>query len=134
MRFGMGLSMKLCGLVVVMLAGCTLIGCVSEQEQHQKTVAKNLDPMVGQSIAVVAGQWGPPQDTIDLGPNKKMFQWVKTSQTPGFAVPINGMMVARGPQTAECRYPLRRPLPAQMRHWLIGLSLATSGTAHRARA
>jgi len=42
---------------------------------------------------------------IDFG-SATLFQWVITSQPPGFVAPISGMAVTRGSQTQECRISL----------------------------
>jgi hypothetical protein len=79
-----------------LIGAMALAGCVSQQEQQQKNVTAQLDTWIGQSISTVVGAHGPPQATFDLGPNKKMFQWVITSQLPGLVAPISGMVVTRG--------------------------------------
>jgi hypothetical protein len=93
-------------VVLPLIGAMALAGCVSQQEQQQKNVTAQLDTWIGQSISTVVGAHGPPQATFDLGPNKKMFQWVITSQLPGLVAPISGMVVTRGPQTQECRISL----------------------------
>jgi hypothetical protein len=88
--------------VLLLIGAIALAGCASQQEQQQKSTTAQLDTWIGLSISTVVGAHGPPQATFDLGPNKKMFQWVMTPQSPGFVAPISGMVVTRGPQTQEC--------------------------------
>jgi hypothetical protein len=108
--------------VLPLIGAAALVGCVSQQEQQQKNVTAQLNTWIGQSISTVVGAHGPPQATFDLGPNKKMFQWVMTSQSPGLVVPISGMAVTRAPQTQECRVSLTattsRPTPT-LADWTI---------------
>lgn len=109
--------------VLPLIGAIALAGCVSQQEQQQKNVTAQLDTWIRQSISTVVGAHGPPQATFDLGPNKKMFQWVITSQPPGLVAPISGMVVTRRPQTQECRISLTATTSrGQPRHWRIGLS------------
>ena len=92
--------------VLPLIGAIALAGCASQQEQQQKNMTAQLDTWIGQSISTVVGAHGPPQATFDLGPNKKMFQWEITTQSPGFVAPISGMVVTRGSQTQECRISL----------------------------
>jgi hypothetical protein len=92
--------------VLPLISAIALAGCASQQEQQQKNVTAQLDTWIGQSISTVVGAHGPPQTTFDLGPNKKMFQWEITTQSPGLVAPISGMVVTRGPQTQDCRISL----------------------------
>lgn len=85
------------------LGACLLVGCASEQQQQQQKMEANLNPFLGQSIAAYVATRGPPQTVIDIGPNKKMFQWLFTAQSAAVAVPINGILVARPSQQLECR-------------------------------
>jgi hypothetical protein len=93
-------------VVLPLIGAIALAGCVSQQEQQQKNVTAQLDTWIGQSISTVVGAHGQAQATFDLGPNKKMFQWVITSQSPGLVAPISGMAVTRGPQTQDCKVSL----------------------------
>lgn len=85
--------------VVVALGAVVLSGCVTSREEELK---KNLDSWIGQPVAAVALNAGPPQSSFDIGPNKRAFQWQTFGQTPGMAMPINGMMVYRAPQQTVC--------------------------------
>jgi len=108
----------------ILSMGCliTLCSCASGLERAQKRMADNLDPLIGQTIAFYVGQRGAPQSVVDMGLNDKMFQWVITGQTPAIAVPIGGAIIARGPQTLECRISLRaytkQPNPT-LNDWII---------------
>jgi hypothetical protein len=93
-------------VVLPLIGAIALAGCVSQQEQQQKNTTAQLDTWIGQSISTVVGAHGPPQASFDLGPNKKMFQWVITAQSPRLVAPISGMAVTRGSQTQECRISL----------------------------
>jgi hypothetical protein len=76
--------MRVWGFLVIGAIG--LGACASQQEQQKKTMAANLDPYIGQSIAAYVAARGPPQTVIDIGPNKKMFQWVITGQSAAVSV------------------------------------------------
>lgn len=99
-----------------------LAGCMTDQEKQHEKMKTSLDPFVGQSIAAYVASKGPPQAVIDLGPNQKMFQWLFTGESPAFAIPINGIVIARGPQRLECRVSFQavtdRPAPT-LADWRI---------------
>ena len=61
-----------------------------------------LSPFVGKSIADFALAHGPPKDTINMGPNKRGFQWVITGQSAGAVVPVGGALVAVPPRQQTC--------------------------------
>jgi hypothetical protein len=87
-------------VILPLIGAIALAGCVSQQEQQQKNTTAQLDTWIGQSISTVVGAHGPPQATFDFGPNKKMFQWVITPQSPGLVAPISGMPVTSGSKDA----------------------------------
>jgi hypothetical protein len=49
---------------------------------------------IGKAIADYALDHGPPTDTIDIGGNKRGFQWVITGQSPAAIVPLSGALIA----------------------------------------
>ena len=57
-------------------------------------MARSLQAYVGRPVADVAQDRGPPTSTVDLGPNKRGFQWQITSETHEVAKPAPGSYVA----------------------------------------
>jgi hypothetical protein len=78
-------------ILSVLCASILLPGCAAQlqqqiqQEQSNKMAAK-LNPYVGRSVADVALEHGPPTNTIDMGANKRGFQWQYTGQSAGAVV------------------------------------------------
>lgn len=96
----------LMGLVCA-FAGLALPGCAAQErarvEQLQKTRMEfALTPYVGRSIADFMLDRGPATNAIDMGGNKRAFQWKITGQTPGAVVPLSGVLVAVPPQQQTC--------------------------------
>jgi hypothetical protein len=61
-----------------------------------------LTPYVGRTVADFVLDRGPPTNTIDMGPNKRGFQWLVTAQTAGAVVPVSGMLVTVPPRQQSC--------------------------------
>src|SRR5258708_7389779 len=81
---------------------CLLIGCATEQQRQATKMERNLAAYVGRSVADVALDHGPPTETIDMGSDKRGFQWRKTAQTAGVAVPVGGSLVTLPPEQQTC--------------------------------
>ena len=76
------------------LLGCVaLLGCASAAQQQTTKMETALTPWVGRSIGDYVAERGPPTTTIDLGDNKRAFQWQMTRQTPGAVVPLAGSLI-----------------------------------------
>ena len=73
-------------IVFCAISGLGLLGCTAQEkaqmELQQKTKMESaLTPYVGRSIADFMIDRGPSTSTIDLGDNKRAFQWKITAQT-----------------------------------------------------
>jgi hypothetical protein len=53
-----------------------LAGCTTAAERQRTKMDASLAPMVGRTIADYTLSKGPSANTVDLGPNKRGFQWV----------------------------------------------------------
>jgi hypothetical protein len=99
----------------IMLTGC------AAQIQAKRNEAI-LAPYVGKSIADYALDRGPPTNTIDMGANKRGFQWVLTGQSPGAIVPLNGALIAVPARQQTCMISFvastTKPSPA-LSDWII---------------
>jgi hypothetical protein len=108
--------------VPTLLTCFALLGCVSAADQQTKKMESALTPFVGKSVADYALAHGPPTNTIDMGANKKGFQWVITGQTAGAVVPLSGMLVTVPPRQQTCMVSLvansTRPSQA-LSDWII---------------
>jgi hypothetical protein len=78
--------------------GLLLTACATRQEE----LNKQMDTWLGHPIAEYALRFGPPLGTFEMGNGRRAFQWQSNGQTPGVAVPINGMMIYRPPQQTSC--------------------------------
>jgi len=107
---------------VTLLSCFALLGCASEAEQRQKNMDAALAPYLGKTVADYVLTRGPTTYTIDMGPSKRGFQWVITSQTPGAVVPLGGALVAVPPRQQTCMISLvassNKPSPS-MSDWII---------------
>jgi hypothetical protein len=104
-------------IVFCAISGLGLLGCTAQEkaqmELQQKTKMESaLTPYVGRSIADFMIDRGPSTSTIDLGPNKRAFQWKITGQTAGALVPLSGML-GHGPTPAAEVYGLSHRLDKQ---------------------
>src|SRR2546430_10565022 len=56
------------------------LGCATQ-------VNKVMESWMGHNISEVIGNWGPPQQVVDLGPDSRLFVWssVRSWTTPGTA-------------------------------------------------
>jgi hypothetical protein len=102
---------------------CLLSGCVADQQAIQATKMRDaLTPYIGRSIADYVVDRGPPTTTVDLGGNKRAFQWQISGQTAGAVVPISGALIAVPPRQQTCMVSLvasaRKQSPA-LSDWII---------------
>jgi hypothetical protein len=100
-----------------------LLSCVTDQASDQSSKMDGArTPYVGRIIADYVLDRGPATNTIDMGANKRGFQWQLTAQTPGAVVPISGMMVTVPPGQKSCTVSLvastTKPSPA-LSDWII---------------
>jgi hypothetical protein len=76
---------------------------VQEHKEQQARMTRSLNGYVGKSIADVTVERGPPTNTIELGANRRSFQWEMTTQTPERAAAAPGSQMAvilpKGEQT-----------------------------------
>jgi hypothetical protein len=102
MRRSIGLFLRLC--IVCLLASCSIQQAIQEHKEQQARMTRSLNGYVGRSIADVTIDHGPPTNTIDMGANKRSFQWEMTTQTPERAMPAPGsqMAVILPPGEATC--------------------------------
>jgi hypothetical protein len=114
-------------IVFCAISGLWLLGCTAQEkaqmELQQKTKMESaLTSYVGRSIADFMIDRGPSTSTIDLGDNKRAFQWKITGQTAGAVVPLSGMLVTVPPQQQTCTVSLiastTKKSPA-MSDWII---------------
>lgn len=88
-------------MVAAMAAG--LAGCAEHDRQLQMSkMDALLAPYIGKSIAEYVLNKGPPTNTIDLGHEKRGFQWVFTTQSAAAIVPIGGVLVAVPSRQLTC--------------------------------
>ena len=103
------------------LSACLLFGGCAQQSQANKMEAA-LTPYVGRSIAEYVLDHGAPTTTLDMGTNKRAFQWQITGQSPGAIIPIGGSLVAVPPRQQTCMVSLiastTKPSPL-MSDWVI---------------
>jgi len=57
-------------------------------------MTRSVNSYVGKSIAAVVLDRGPPTNTIDMGPNKRGFEWQIATETPEVATPAPGSSIA----------------------------------------
>lgn len=107
-----------------------LVGCANRSEDLQK----QFDQYVGQSVASVAVQYGPPIAAFDTGPGQKAFQWYRTGsyQTGGYATRAGNVVLYNAPQQiqTDCRltFTAKGPKPdAPLNEWMI-ISWAYNGS------
>jgi hypothetical protein len=80
--------------LALVLAACSWQQAVVQHQEQDGRMARSLQAYVGRSVADVAQDRGPPTGTIDLGPNKRGFEWQITTETPEVAKPAPGSYVA----------------------------------------
>jgi hypothetical protein len=99
-------------------------GCVADHQAADQAARMDgaLTPYVGRTIADYVLDRGPATNTIDMGANKRGFQWHLTEQTAGAVVPLSGMLVAVPPGQKSCTVALvasaTKPSPA-LSDWVI---------------
>lgn len=81
-------------------------GCASGLDRQQSKMFDALSPFVGKTIADYELSKGQPENVIELGPNRRGFQWRFGGQSPGAVLPIGGAIVAVPPRQLECRVTL----------------------------
>jgi hypothetical protein len=86
MFFGSGLGL--------LLASCSWQQAVQQHQEQQGRMARSLNAYVGRSVADVALDRGPPTNTIDMGPNRRAFEWEITTEAPEIAKPAPGSNIA----------------------------------------
>jgi hypothetical protein len=85
------------------MADCVKGGLAPDQASDQASKMDGaLTPYVGRPIADYVLDRGPPTNTIDMGANKRGFQWQLTRQTAGALVPISGLVVTVPPGQQQC--------------------------------
>jgi hypothetical protein len=84
----LGLSMWL------FLTSCALKQAADEHQERQSRMTASVNAYIGKSVADVALDRGPPTSTIDLGANKRGFQWEITTERPERSVPAPGSPIA----------------------------------------
>jgi hypothetical protein len=57
-------------------------------------MTRSLEAYVGKSVADVAAERGSPTNTIDMGANKRGFEWEITTESPERANPAPGSFIA----------------------------------------
>jgi hypothetical protein len=78
--------------------------CAQDTKEAQQLASKGdfaLNPWIGRPIADFVVQRGPPTNSIDLGGNRRTFQWQTTSQTPAAIVPLSGGTLVGVPSRQE---------------------------------
>ena len=97
-----------------------LTGCAS----NASNMDARLTPYVGRSIADVILDHGPPTTSIDMGANKRGFQWQKNGATPGAVVPISSGALITVPSERQIACLIsftattNKPTPA-MSDWIV---------------
>ena len=84
----------------IIASSILLFGCAEETQRNKMEAA--LSPWVGRSIADYVLSRGPPTNTVNLGPNKRGFQWVLTGVAPGGVAPIGGALITVPPRQQTC--------------------------------
>ena len=107
----------------IVLAACFVVmNCASETQQRTAAMEAKLNPLIGHSIADAVIGHGPPTSQIDLGANKRLFQWQGTTNTPGAVLPIGGALVAVPSQQKNCIISLiavsTKPSPSLL-DWIV---------------
>src|SRR5262245_61911899 len=72
------------------LASCSWYQAI---QQYQE-LTRSLNAYVGKSVADVARDRGLPTHTVDLGPNRRGFEWEIATETPEAATPAPGSGIA----------------------------------------
>jgi hypothetical protein len=94
------LGMVMWRYIVLLLCCVALLGCAAQQQTTRMETA--LSPWVGRSIADFVAERGPPTTNIDLGGNKRAFQWQVTRQTPGAVVSLAGSLITVPSREESC--------------------------------
>jgi hypothetical protein len=76
------------------LTSCALYRAAEQYKEQQSRMAETVNAYIGRSVADVALGRGPPTDTIDMGANKRGFQWQITTERPEMAMPAPGSNIA----------------------------------------
>ena len=107
-------------LAIAMASAVAVGGCAAQMQSDK--MEKVLSPYIGKSIADFALDRGPPTNTIDMGNNKRGFQWVITKPSPGAIVPLSGVLIAVPSHHQTCTVAFvastTKPSPA-LSDWII---------------
>jgi hypothetical protein len=76
------------------LTSCALYRAAEQYKERQSRMTETVNAYIGRSVADVALGRGPPTDTIDMGANKRGFQWQITTERPEMAMPAPGSNIA----------------------------------------
>jgi hypothetical protein len=79
--------------------------CAQNTKEAQQLASRGdfaLNPWIGRSIADFVVQRGPPTTSIDLGGNKRAFQWQATRQTPAAVIPLGSSLVGVPSRQESC--------------------------------
>src|SRR6516165_906174 len=74
----------------LLLASCSWQEAIQQHREQKGRMERSLNAYVGKSVADVANERGPPTGTIDMGPDKRGFEWEITTETPEAAKPAPG--------------------------------------------
>ena len=103
--------------------------CAQNTKEAQQLASGSnfaLNPWIGRSIADYVVQRGPPTTSIDLGGNKRAFQWRMTRQTPGAVIPLGNSSVTVPSGQESCMVSLvassSKAAPT-LSDWIIELAL-----------
>jgi hypothetical protein len=78
---------------MLLLPACTLYQAIQQHREQQTRMASALAGYVGKSVADLALDRGPPTNAIDLGANKRSFEWEVVTEAPEVAVPAPGSRI-----------------------------------------
>jgi hypothetical protein len=67
---------------------------MQQHKEQQGRMTRSLNAYVGRSVADVTLDRGPPTNAIDMGPDKRSFEWQITTERPERALPAPGSRVA----------------------------------------
>jgi hypothetical protein len=85
--------------LAVMASAVAVGGCAAQLQAKKMDTA--LTPYVGKSIDDFALDHGPPTNTIDIGGNKRGFQWVITGQSQTCTVSLVASTIKPSPALSD---------------------------------
>src|SRR5258708_32681229 len=90
-----GLIHLFLGLIMCFfLTSCALQQAVQQHQERQSRMTRSLNAYIGKSVADVTLGHGPPTNIIEMGANKRGFQWEVTTERPEMAMPAPGSNIA----------------------------------------